>query len=115
LGKESNEERIRGFINMDYGQMRRIAVDPKVVDLIQRSPSMSYEQGSDFMSGWGGPQQYKQLARLPVEQRLCLAAVREGVTTEDQLGIVTGLSPEQVSRGILGLQNKGLVTIEKAV
>lgn len=99
---------------VNYQKMGRIPVDPRVVDLIQRSPQMSYEQGGDFMSSWGGPNQYRELSRLPVEQRLCLVAVREGVSDEDQLGIVTGLSPEQVSRGISGLQKRGLVTVEES-
>jgi len=100
-------------MTVNYQKMQRIPVDPRVVERIQRSPQMSYEQGSGFLEDWGGSSQYKELARLPVEQRLCLAAVREGVTTEDQLGIVTGLSPEQVSRGLSGLQKKGLVTVEE--
>lgn len=98
---------------MNYQDMQRIPVDPRVVDKIQRSPRMRYEQGSGFMSSWGGPSQYQQYSRLPVEQRICLAAVREGVTSEDQIAVVTGLSPTQVSKGISGLQKKGLVTIEQ--
>jgi len=97
---------------MDYDEVRRIPVDPKVVDLIQRSPAMRYEQGEGFMSGWGGPTSYQMLVRLPKEQRLCYVAVLEGAATEDQVGVATGLSPEEVSRGIEGLQRRGLVTIE---
>jgi len=88
-------------------------VDPRVIDRIQRSPAMRYEQGEGFMSGWGGPAQYQQLARLPKEQRLCYAAVLEGVGDADQIGVVTGLSPEEVSRGLGGLQQRGLITVEE--
>lgn len=99
---------------MDYEGMRRIPVDPRVIKTIQRSPQMRGEQGAGFMSGWGGPQRYQQLAGLPMEQRVCYAAILEEHTTEDQIGIVTGLSPEEVTLGLEGLRAKGLVTIEKA-
>ena len=97
---------------MDYNAMKRIPVDPRVVDLIQRSPTMRYEQGENFMSNWGGPVQYQMLVRLPREQRLCYVAVLEGAATEDQVEVVTGLSSKEVSRGLEGLQERDLVTIE---
>lgn len=99
---------------MDYQKMRRIPVDPRVIKTIQRSPTMQREQGGAFMSGWGGPQRYQQLAGLPMEQRVCYAAILEEHTTEDQIGIVTGLTPEQVAVGLDGLEARGLVTIERA-
>jgi CRP-like cAMP-binding protein len=100
-------------MTVDYNSLRRIPVDPRVIERIQKSSEMQYEQGSDFMSGWGGPARYRALTKLPMEQRICYAAILEGVTTEDQIGIVTGLSPEETSRGLAGLQAKGLVSVEK--
>lgn len=99
---------------MEYFRMRRIPVDPKVIDVIQRSPQMMREQGGDFMSGWGGPVRYQQLARLPMETRICYAAVLEGTTEEAQIEIVTGLTSEEVAKGLADLQSRGLVQIEKA-
>ena len=98
---------------MDYGSMKRIPVDPRVIERIQRSASMRGEQGNQFMGDWGGPSRYRVLAKLPMEERLCYAAILEGVTAEDQVGIVTGLSPEETSRGLAGLQAKGLARVEK--
>ena len=98
---------------MDYGSLRRIPVDPRVIQRIQKSASMQAEQGADFMSGWGGASKYKMLSKLPKEQRICYAAILEGVTTEDQIKIVTGLSPEEASKGLAGLQARGLVRLEQ--
>ena len=97
---------------MDYKAMERIPVDPRVIDKIQRSPQMMREQGGQVMAGWGGGRQYQQLARLPVEQRICYAAILDGTTDQDQIGIVTGLSAERVTKGLEGLQKAGLVQIE---
>jgi len=98
----------------DYQAMRRLPVDPRVIDKIQRSPSMSYEQGSDFMSGFGGPQQYKQFAKLPTGQRLTYAAVLEGHTEPIDISVVTGLTPEEVDAALTKLERRGLVTVQEA-
>ena len=97
---------------MDYQAMQRIPVDPRVINKIQRSPTMRYEQGPDFMGGWGGPARYQQLAGLPMEQRVCYAAILEGITDKGQIEVATGLAMEQIDRGIQGLQTKGLVKVE---
>jgi len=98
----------------DYESLRRIPMDPRMLERIQRSSEMVSEQG-DLMAGWGGPSVYKILIQLPTNQRLCYAAILEGHTTEDQIGIVTGLSPEEVSGSLSSLQNRGLVSVETSV
>jgi len=94
---------------MDYRDMKRIPVDPRVIDRIQQYPRMEAEQGVRFMQGWGGPNVYKELAKFPVEERVCYAAILDGHVDEDQLGIITGLSPQEISKGLLGLERKGVI------
>jgi len=96
----------------DYERLRRIPVDPRVTLVIERNPNLLAEQ-TGAMSSWGGPSQYRRFMRLPIEQRLCYAAILEGVTQEDQIGVVTGLSSKEISRGLQGLQKRGLVKLEK--
>lgn len=97
---------------INYGQMRRIPVDPRVIERIQKSPEMSTEQGTSLMEGWGGAGQYRTLARLPMTQRLCYAAILEGNGTQAQVEAVTGLSTQEASSGLSALQKKGLVKLE---
>lgn len=98
----------------DYGRMRRIPFDPRMTKEIQRSPKMRAEQGAEWLRGWGGPSQYRTFAKLPMYQRLVYASVLEGATTQEEMEIRTGLSPQEISIGLTGLQKRGLVSIEKA-
>lgn len=100
---------------MDYGAMRRVPVDPRVVRKIQRSPQMMREQGAGFMSGWGGPNMYRQLASYPVKARLTYAAILDGTTDKSQIEVVTGLTTREVDDGLDWLQKKGLVQVEAEV
>lgn len=97
----------------DYGEMRRIPVDPRWIEKMQASPRMRAEQGPGFMQAWGGPGQYRALARLPMEERLTYAAVMEGYGTPEEIEGVTGLASGEVSRGLSGLRRRGLVREEK--
>lgn len=100
----------------DYGRMRRLSVDPKMIEEIQRSPRMSAEQqGAPFLGWYGGLGQYQVFSRLPMEQRLVYAAVLEGHTTPSEVEVITGLSPEEVSRGLGELEGRGLVSVEKDI
>lgn len=90
----------------------RIPVDPRVIERIQRSPYMSMEQGSGFMEDWGGPSTYKEMCSLTSNQRLVWAAVLDGATDYDQIEIVTGLSPSEVSKAVSELGDLGKVTLE---
>jgi len=97
---------------MDIRNMGRIPVDPRVIEKIQRSPTMAGEQGGDFMQGWGGPSVYQTLAALPKNDRMVYAAVLDGTTTSDQIEIVTGLSTGEVSKSLNALKGQGLVSVE---
>ena len=97
---------------MDYGEMRRISVDPRMVQEIQRSPSMRAEQGPEFLQDWGGPEQYQVLARMPVPERLTYVAVLEGYTEPSEIEVVTGLTSGEVSGALTDLRRKGLVSVE---
>jgi len=99
----------------DYGGMRRVAVDPRIVVEIGRSPKMTAEQGVGFMSGWGGPSQYQVLARLPMEERLVYASVLEGASSSFEMEEMTGLTGREVEEGLAGLQKRGLVDIGEIV
>lgn len=90
----------------EYG--RRIPVDPKVIKEIQRSPKMRAEQGVPFMQSWGGPQRYQQMARLPTAARVVYYSLQEGVP-QDQISVVTGLTPGEVEEGIARLSREGLL------
>jgi len=98
----------------NYSKMRRITVDPKIIEEIKRSPVMTAEQGSGWLSSWGNPNMYQIFATMPMEERLTYAAVLEGATTPEELEVMTGLTTKQVDRGIGGLEKKGLVEFERA-
>ena len=98
---------------MDVKGMERIPVDPRVVDRIQRSPHMMAEQGAGFMGDWGGPTTYRSLCELPQSQRMVYAAVLDGAASQEELEVVTGLAPEEVSRALSELQSIGKVSIEE--
>jgi len=95
--------------------MRRILVDPRVIDRIQSYPGMVGEQGGRFMQGWGGPDQYRELVKFPVEERVCYAPILDGHTDQGGLEIITGLTSKEVSKGFSGLQRKGLIQSEAAL
>ena len=96
----------------DYEGMRRLSVDPRMVQEIQRSPSMRAEQGADFMQGWGGPEQYQMLARMPVPERLTYVAVSEGYTEPSEIEVVTGLTSGEVSGALADLRRRKLIAVE---
>lgn len=81
----------------------------KMVEEISRSPSMRSEQGSGWLSDWGGPSQYVAMGKAPMEARLVYYALQEGATDEASIGIHSGLSVGDVSRGLSYLRGKGWV------
>jgi len=93
----------------DYG--KRLPCDPRIVEKIQRSPQMMAEQGSTFLTNWGGPGAYQMAANLPVKQRVTYYAVSEGLTTPEEISIAVDLSVEEVNSALSQLSKKGLVTI----
>ena len=95
----------------DFG--RELPVDPKMIEEIQSSPAMLAEQGSGFMQDWGGPQMYREMAYAPENARIIYYVVLEGNTDPSQLEVITGLSKEEVERGLGWLQRKGHVKLEE--
>ena len=91
--------------------VERLPVDPKVVGRIAGSPRMRREQGVGFMERWGGPQKYRERARMPRFQRSVYEAVLSGVSDEDQLALSTGLAPEQIEKALEALRKKGLIKV----
>lgn len=93
----------------DFG--RRLPMDSKVVDKIRRSPQMSAEQGSSFMSDWGGSSNYIAFAKKPVEQRVTYFAVQQGYSTVKDISDATGLSTGEVNSALTQLSRDGLVDV----
>jgi len=98
---------------VNYG--KRIPIDPRAIDKIQRSPSMMAEQGSAFLADWGGPGAYKMVARLPMKQRVTYYAVESGLQTSEEISIATDLSVGDVESSLTQLEKKGLVSIGEVV
>ena len=92
----------------NYGE--RLPVDTRIIQRIMRSPQMMAEQGSGFMSAWGGPALYTRLARRPAAERMVYYAISEGHTTPDAISVVTGLDVKTVSGAVSSLEGQGLVT-----
>lgn len=97
---------------INYG--KRLPVDPRVVDRIQRSPQMMAEQGGAFLQSWGGPQMYQKGAKLPVNQRVVYHAVESGLRTPEEISPAVDLSIKDVESALSQLEKKGLVSLEAA-
>lgn len=93
--------------------LRRLPVDPRIVEEIQRSPSMSGEQGTGFMQQWGGPQQYRLMASLPPTTRLVYESILSGTSDPSLIEIETGLDIKDINAAISSLKDKGLVHEEE--
>lgn len=98
-----------------YSDLRRLPIDPKMVKEIQSSPRMYAEQGGGFLESWGGPGMYQVLSRLPVEERLVYASIIDGATTPSEIEVMTGLTPQEVNKGIEGLQKRRMIKIEGSI
>ena len=101
--------------NYDYEKMKRIPVDIRLVEEIERGAKMRSEQGEGWLAGWGGPSGYRFFASLPMEERLVYAAVLENYSTKSEIGDITGLTSKQVDEGLGGLRKRGLVSEEKVM
>ena len=88
---------------------RRLPMDTKIIRDIQRSPSMSAEQGSSWLSEWGGPGGYSFWAKQPLSDRVVYFAVTEGYSTQKDIRDATGLSSGEVSTSLTKLERKGLI------
>lgn len=97
---------------MPVGYGKRLPVDPRVIDRIQRSPTMMGEQGTGFMQSWGGPTKYKDVSRLTRNQRTCLYAVEGGLSTAEEISIALDVPVSKVETVLAQLERKGLVKLE---
>ena len=95
-----------------YEKYRRLPFDTRMVQEIQGSPSMRAEQGSQFLSSWGGSRGYQTMATMPPEQRMVYRAVEDGITESHEIAQVTGLSNSEVQSALVVLSKRGLVKIE---
>jgi DNA-directed RNA polymerase specialized sigma24 family protein len=91
----------------NYG--KTLPIDPRMIEIIQRSPKMLSEQG-DLMAEWGGPEMYKVLARLPVNQRMTYFAVKAGIKTPEEISAVLDIPLDEVNSSLDSLVSQGLVT-----
>jgi len=90
---------------------RRLPMDTKIIRDIQRSPSMSAEQGPGWLNEWGGPSGYSFWAGQPVNDRVVYFAVTEGYGTQKDIRDATGLSSGEVSTSLTKLERKGLINV----
>jgi len=97
-----------------YGQYRRLPFDPRMVQEIQGSPSMRTEQGSNFLSQWGGIQGYTRASGMPVGARVTYYALKDGIPVDD-VSDATGLSRQEASEGLSWLKSRGYVGDDNSV
>ena len=101
---------------IDYQKIQESPpVDPRLVEGIQKYPVMVEEQGVGFLEEWGGPDQYKELVKFPVEERAVYAAILDGNADQDTIEIITGLSLLDVNESLYSLKDVGLVVFELPV
>jgi len=77
------------------------SVDYRVVQQIQSSPQMMGEQGSGFMSQYGGPSGYVELDSDPT-LGLVYQALEQGALTEE-LPVWTGLPTKDINSALVRL------------
>ena len=92
----------------DYG--RRMTMDSRMVREIERSSGMSAEQGSGWLSEWGGPVAYRYWAKQPVADRMTYFAIQEGYTAPEDIAAVTDLGVKDVNKSIRKLEKQGVIT-----
>ena len=91
----------------------RVPFDPR---MLQRMGSRAWaEQGPNPLAFWGGASGYKALAKLPTNERLTYAAVKEGYSSEMDIASITGLDLASVRSGVAGLTQRGLVATKEEV
>jgi len=91
----------------------RLPFDTRMLQKMQKSPQMMAEQGSGFLSDWGGPSGYIAAVKMGPNTREVYYAVVDGYTDPSQIEVATGLSSSEVSKGMRDLERKGLVVIEE--
>jgi len=98
----------------NYTQYQRMPFDPKMAREIQGSPAMRNEQGgAAFLSNWGGTQGYQQMSKMSAPERVVYKAVQDGITDENSLSTMTGLSNSEVSGAVSSLNRKGFINVER--
>lgn len=89
----------------------RVRMDPRVVQRIQRSPTMMAEQSPDWLSGYGGPSTYIELAKLPFKERATYMSVLGGSKSASDVSIDTEgkISIDEAQKALDNLTSKGLL------
>ena len=76
---------------------------------------MQAEQGSEFMSNWGGSEGYRMMAQLAPDERMVYAAVLDDYKTPEEISSVVDMPVSRVE-GVLGrLGKKRLVSMTEVV
>ena len=95
---------------MNYEKLQNLPIDPVLVQRIQSNPTMCAEQGEGFMEDYGGPSNYVELAKLPGDQRLVMAAKMDGFTLPSDIAVVTGLTEGRVNVALNALSKGGVIS-----
>ena len=97
----------------DYQRVKRLPVDSRIVNRINRTPKLMAEQGPGYMQAYGGGQQYMAVAKLTANERMAFFAIQDGFTTAEDIELATGMDVSDAAKALTGLTRKGLVTSEK--
>ena len=93
----------------DFG--RKMNMDSRMVDEISRNQTQLSEQGTGWLSDYGGALGYGYWAKRPLNERMTFFAVQEGYTTPTDIAAATDLKLKDVNRALTVLTEKGFVTI----
>lgn len=94
----------------DYERVRKLPVDARIVDEINRTPIFLREQGSPFMSHYGGASTYIAVSKLTGDERVAFYAVQDGFDNAADIAGATGMSESDASKALSSLQTKGYVS-----
>lgn len=90
-------------------QFERPSMDRRMISEILRSKNMSAEQGSNWLSEWGGPGGYEAWSRQPKTERLVYFAYKLGYSNVEDIAAATDLSRAVVNYELSKLETAGLV------
>lgn len=101
---------------VDYNKIGGgLPVDPRFIEKIQGSPEMRADQGSSFMSDYGGPSTYITMSGLAPTERLVYSAVLQGESVPEEIASITALDIKRVNSDLANLTKMGLVKSQEVV
>ena len=103
--KEGHPWDSKGVLDMPEGRYLP-NMDYRVTEMIMSNPHMAAEQGSGWLSQYGGPQGFVDVDKAGIGD--VYNAIAKGIPT-DQLPIVTGISEGKIGGYIGQLKKMGLV------